>query len=148
MIRLRPSTIADGPRVVEIWAGAVDATHHFLSTADRAAIGVEVAAFLPHAPLTLAVDTADQPVGFMFVDEGHLEALFVDPACHGTGIGRTLVMQALAENPGLYVDVNAQNAGAHAFYGRLGFIETGRSALDGQGRPYPLIHLRHGTGNA
>jgi hypothetical protein len=25
---------------------------------------------------------------------------------------------------------------------RLGFVCTGRSAIDGQGRPYPLIHLR------
>ncbi|MGG2473877.1 acetyltransferase, partial [Rhizobium sp. BR5] len=28
------------------------------------------------------------------------------------------------------------------FYRRLGFEPTGRSDLDGQGRPYPLVHLR------
>ena len=26
---------------------------------------------------------------------------------------------------------------------RLGFVEIGRSRVDGQGRPYPLIHLRY-----
>jgi putative acetyltransferase len=25
----------------------------------------------------------------------------------------------------------------------MGFVRTGRSALDGQGRPYPLVHLKY-----
>jgi putative acetyltransferase len=39
--------------------------------------------------------------------------------------------------------VNEQNRSALAFYEHLGFERTGRSPVDGQGRPYPLIHLRH-----
>jgi putative acetyltransferase len=41
----------------------------------------------------------------------------------------------------LRVDVNEGNPGALAFYRRLGFTQTGRSPLDGAGRPYPLLHL-------
>ncbi len=143
MFTLRPSTAGDGARIIEIWQRAVDATHDFLAPADRVAIEAEVVAFLPSAPLLLAVDAADRPVAFMLVLEGHMEALFVDPAQRGSGVGRQLVAHALATHPQLGTDVNAQNAQALGFYLHLGFVECGRSALDGQGRPYPLIHLRY-----
>lgn len=142
MITLRPSESRDASRILDIWSKAVDATHGFLLPADRVAIGQEVEAFLPQAPLTLAVDVSDRPVGFMFLHEGHMEELFIDPDHHGQGIGKVLVQRALALHPALTTDVNEQNAGAMGFYRRLGFEPTGRSALDGQGRPYPLVHLR------
>lgn len=143
-IAIRPSRPGDGADVIAVWRRAVDATHHFLTPADREAIGAEVAAFLPQAPLRLAVDAADRIIGFMLLDGTHMEALFVDPDWHGRGIGRALVGEALARNPQLTTDVNEQNAPAIGFYEHLGFARTGRSAVDGQGRPYPLIHLRFG----
>ncbi|HDS1037434.1 TPA: acetyltransferase [Stenotrophomonas maltophilia] len=143
MNTLRPSRATDGEAVVDLWRRAVDATHDFLSAEDRQAIDAEVAGFLPHAPLLLAVDAQDRPQGFMLIDGTHMEALFIDPDVRGQGIGRQLVEHALAQHPQLTTDVNAQNAQAVGFYLRMGFVETGRSALDGQGRPYPLIHLRH-----
>jgi GNAT superfamily N-acetyltransferase len=36
----------------------------------------------------LAVDEADYPLAFMLIDEGHMQALFVDPDSRGTGIGQ------------------------------------------------------------
>ncbi|MGY0625916.1 MAG: GNAT family N-acetyltransferase, partial [Paraglaciecola chathamensis] len=39
------------------------------------------------------------------------------------------------------VDVNEQNPKALGFYQRIGFKVVGRSELDGQGKPYPLLHL-------
>ncbi len=143
MPTLRPSRPQDGARIIDLWRRAVDATHSFLGADDRQAIDAEVRAFLPHAPLLLAVDADDLPLAFMLVMDGHMEALFVDPAHHGRGLGRLLVEQALREHPRLGTDVNAQNPQALAFYKRLGFVETGWSPLDGQGRPYPLVHLRH-----
>jgi len=132
MITLRPANARDTARILEIWRKAVDATHDFLHRADRAAIEEEV---------TLAVDASDKPLGFMFLHEGHMEALFIDPDYHGRGIGKTLVHAALAAHPALTTDVNEQNTQAMGFYRRLGFKPTGRSDLDGQGRPYPLVHL-------
>ncbi len=41
----------------------------------------------------------------------------------------------------LTVDVNEQNEQAVGFYAHTGFIVTGRSATDGEGRPYRLLHL-------
>ena len=128
---------------MEIWRGAVDATHDFLTAKDRRDIETEVAALLPSAPLDLAVDETDHPIGFMLLDGGHMEALFVDPDFRGAGIGRTLVEEAVKRHPNLSTDVNEQNRQAIGFYERLGFERCGRSAMDGQGRPYPLIHLRY-----
>jgi putative acetyltransferase len=145
MIKLRPSRPEDGPRVVEIWAAAVDATHDFLTPEDRAAIGQEVEGFLPAAPLMLAVDGRDRPLGFMLIDGSHMEALFIDPEHRGAGVGRILIEYALAVHPILTTDVNAQNGQAVGFYEHMGFERTGWSATDGQGRPYPLIHLRFGA---
>jgi len=145
MIKLRPSRPEDGPRVVEIWAAAVDATHDFLTPEDRAAIGREVETFLPSAQLTLAVDDRDRAIGFMLIDGGHMEALFIDPEHRGAGVGAILIDYALAVHPLLTTDVNAQNDQAVGFYEHMGFERTGWSATDGQGRPYPLIHLRFGA---
>lgn len=106
-----------------------------------------VCGFLPHAPLLLAVDENDYPLAFMLIDEGHMEALFVDPARRGTGVGAALVKHGLTLHPHMTTDVNEQNHQAVRFYERMGFKQKGRSPLDGQGRPYPLIHLEYGKGS-
>jgi putative acetyltransferase len=142
MIRIRKSTATDGGRVMEIWRRAVDATHDFLSREHRRLIEVEVAAILPTARLDLAVDEDDRALGFMLLEGSHLEALFVHPDFRGSGIGRALVEYALERYPELSTEVNEQNLEARGFYERLGFEYCGRSAVDNQGRPYPLIHLR------
>lgn len=139
MISIRPSRPEDGERALEIWACAVDATHDFLSAEDRLAIGEEVAGFLPETPMTLAADAADRALGFMIVDNGSVEALFVDAACHGQGVGKALIEYATRVLGARRLEVNEQNAGARGFYRRMGFREIGRKELDGQGRPYPLI---------
>lgn len=61
----------------------------------------------------------------------------------GTGVGRALAAFAVERHPTMTTDVNEQNGQAIGFYQRLGFKPNGRSETDGQGRPYPLIHLRH-----
>lgn len=140
---IRPSRPHEGTRIIEVWRGAVDATHDFLTPDDRLAIDEMVCEFLPHAPLWLAVDEIDYPLAFMLIDEGHMEALFVDPALRGNGIGAALVKHGLVLHPKMTTDVNEQNDQAVRFYERMGFKQTGRSPIDGQGRPYPLIHLEH-----
>jgi putative acetyltransferase len=142
MAKIRKSTVTGGARVMEIWRRSVDARHDFLSAEDRKDIEVEVTAFLPSAPLDLAVDETGMAIGFMLLHGSHLEALFVDPDFRGSGIGRGLVEDALKRQPDLSTEVNEQNLQAIGFYERLGFERCGRSAIDGQGRPYPLILLR------
>ncbi|MBO9539443.1 acetyltransferase [bacterium] len=143
MIEIRKSRSSDGERAVEIWRRAVDATHDFLSSQDREAIDEMVCGFLPQAPLWLAVDDNDYPLAFMFIEDGHMQALFVDPAYRGTGIGAALVRHGLTLHPQMTTDVNEQNGQAVGFYEKMGFKQIGRSPVDDQGRPYPLIHLEY-----
>lgn len=140
-INFRVRVAEDNPRLVEIWLDAVRATHDFITEDD-------IQIFLPqvrddYLP-TLEVVVAEiqcRPVGFAGLDGSKLEMLFVDPAHHGAGIGKTLVGCTSAMNGPLTVDVNEQNPAALAFYLKCGFKQTGRSALDGSGRPFPLLHL-------
>ena len=141
MVFIRASRPDDGDFVVEIWRAAVDATHDFLRPEDRQAIDLEVQAYLPQAPLWLAVDVNDDPVGFMGLTADEMDSLFVCPEWHGRGVGRALVTHAMTLRSTLTTTVNEQNRGARAFYRQLGFMETGRSERDDQGRPYPLVQL-------
>ncbi|WP_370647815.1 GNAT family N-acetyltransferase [Leucobacter aridicollis] len=127
--------------LVSIWRSAVRATHDFLAEEDFARIEGNLAdAYFP--AVTLAVAERDGvPVGFAGVAEGSLEMLFVDDAARGTGVGSALLAHAIERLGVTRVDVNEQNPGAHGFYVSRGFAEVGRSELDGDGRPYPLIHL-------
>lgn len=132
----------DDARNLAIWRAAVHATHDFLTAEDLAGIDDLVRRHLPSMVTWVAVDGADRPLGFMAMTADHIDALFVDPAAHGRGVGRSLVERALAHRAAVTVDVNEQNPRAVGFYERLGFARTGRSPVDDQGRPYPLIHMR------
>ncbi|MCQ8231480.1 acetyltransferase [Pectobacterium carotovorum] len=142
MFKIRPSVKQDTQRIMEIWCNAVDATHLFLAVKDRLSIEKELTLFFPTVELTLACESTGQPVAFMYLRDGHMEALFIDPDYHGKGIGKALVKAALSQYPRLTTDVNEQNTQAVGFYERIGFERVGRSEVDSQGRPYPLIHLR------
>ena len=67
--------------------------------------------------------------------------LFVHPEKRGRGIGKTLVRYAVGKLGCGRVDVNEQNGQAVGFYEKLGFRKTGRSPVDAEGRPYPILHL-------
>lgn len=137
-------TSADIPRALAIWRGAVDATHRFLSPEHRAEIDVLVAEhYLPTASLWLVEDDAGTVQGFMGLDGSAIDSLFVDPPAHGRGFGTALVEHALALSPDATVDANEQADNAVPFYLARGFEIIGRSETDGDGRPYPLIHLRY-----
>jgi putative acetyltransferase len=139
---VRRGTAADVPRALEIWRDAVDATHRFLTPADRAEIDALVVAWLPTVELWM-VDDGGRPVGFLAMDGDLIDALFVDPAVHGRGFGTALLDHALALAPEARVDASEQASNALVFYESRGFVRTGRSETDPQGRPYPLIHLRY-----
>lgn len=140
--RARP---AERAGLVELWERSVRATHDFLSDADIAGLRPLVGEALAGSGLDVWVltDAADRPIGFLGLAGDDVAALFVDADARGRGVGRRLVEHAQALRGGaLTVDVNEQNPAAVGFYKTLGFTVTGRSPLDGDGRPFPLLHMR------
>lgn len=129
------------PELVRIWRSAVLATHDFLDEADF--VHIEQALpeqFFPAVTLLVA-DVAGEAVGFAGVADGNLEMLFVDAGHRGQGIGSALLGEVVTHHGVTRVDVNEQNPQAVGFYLHHGFGQTGRSDTDGDGRPYPILHL-------
>lgn len=81
--------------------------------------------------------------GFVGVDDNRVEMLFVDDASRGKGAGKMLLRYAIEQLGANELDVNEQNTQGVEFYRHMGFVLVGRSELDGQGNPFPLLHLRY-----
>ena len=139
----RASTPDDVEGLFDVWERAVEATHDFVSVEDRSRIADLVRDhYLPSAPLTVACDPDGVPLAFMGMTGNCIDSLFVAPDRHGEGIGKALIKLAMDRYPtGVTVEVNEQNEGAAGFYRHLGFGVTGRSPVDGQGKPYPLLTM-------
>jgi putative acetyltransferase len=143
-MHVRPATPVDRAPLLEVWERAVRATHHFLGEDDVATLRPQVRQVLASDAVDWWVlDAGGRPAGFLGVAGTSIEALFVDPAYHGRGGGRLLVAHAqdLAGDVALTVEVNEHNEVARRFYERLGFVEAGRSPVDSEGRPFPILHL-------
>ena len=78
VISIRRSRHEEGEELVAIWCRSVDATHDFLSAEYRAELEELVHSFLPEAPLWVAVNERDRPVGFMLLSGQHMDALFIE----------------------------------------------------------------------
>ena len=129
------------PSLVAIWRSAVDATHGVLAAEDRAEIEAHlIPEYFPHVDLVIA-ERGGSPVGFAGVAASKLEMLFVDAPARGSGVGSALVAHVVEVSGVDAVDVNEHNDEATTFYRRRGFVITGRSPHDDQGRPYPILHL-------
>lgn len=130
------------PRLVEIWRTSVDATHDFLAAEHRASIEQKLPTdYLPNVRLAVA-EREGQAVGFAGTADGDLAMLFVHAEQRGSGIGSALLRHVIEEHGVTTVDVNEQNEQAVAFYRHSGFEITGRSPVDSDGLPYPLLHMR------
>ncbi|MEH8177198.1 acetyltransferase [Aeromonas veronii] len=137
-----PVSRADYPALIDLWEASVRATHHFLPEAEILALKPLILEhYFDAVTLHSARTKEGQITGFSGVYEGKLEMLFVAPAVRGSGVGRRLVEHAIGQCGATQVDVNEQNEQAVGFYLKMGFTVTGRSTLDGQGKPYPLLHM-------
>ena len=129
-------------QLVAVWERSVRATHAFLSEAEIA----EIRPFVPQSLAgveTLVVAEKDGAlVGFMGVEEGRLEMLFLDPEARGQGLGRQLLGHGIKRLGVTELTVNEQNPQAVGFYEHMGFKTYRRTETDEEGRPYPLLYMR------
>jgi putative acetyltransferase len=143
-MQIRCGTPQDRDVLFDVWLRSVQATHTFVSAADIQSFSPVVRSYLTSADTEFWVlcDAEGAVMGFMGLAGHEVESLFLAPEFHGRGGGRRLIEQARARRGALTVDVNEQNTAAVGFYAACGFVVDGRSELDDNGRPYPLLHMR------
>ena len=142
-MQINRPTKDDYPRLIEIWENAVRATHDFLSQDDITRLRALILdQYFDAVDLYVWRDEGLNIVGFIGLQGQKIEMLFVDPRAMKQGVGRALIDFAISNHGAKLVDVNAQNPGALAFYQKVGFKVVGRSETDGEGRPFPILHLQ------
>jgi len=129
-------------KLIDIWEKSVRATHGFLSEDDISFLKpLILEQYFDAVDLRCAKNDFDEILGFIGVADKNIEMLFISPDFRGEGIGSQLVKYAIDHQNSTKVDVNEQNPQAVAFYEHIGFTIIGRSPLDGQGKPFPLLHM-------
>ncbi len=131
------------PVLMEIWETSVRATHLFLSEEEirqikeyvpQALLGVEHLLVIEHIP--------GVPAGFMGVEDGRLEMIFLSPEMRGKGLGKALLQYGIKNYNIQELTVNEQNPQAVGFYEYLGFVTCKRTSYDEQGNQYPLLYMK------
>lgn len=128
-------------RLLLIWESAVTETHKFLSDEDINQIRPDVKMAIGAINYLYCYYENEQILGFVGVENEKIEMLFIDATARGKGIGKQLVTYATENLKARYVDVNEQNIQGVGFYRHMGFSQKSRSEQDGQGRPFPLLHM-------
>lgn len=132
----------DHLQLLAIWEASVRATHDFLAEDNLNELKpLILEQYFDAVDLTCAKNGNDEILGFCGVHDGNIEMLFISPDVRGKGIGALLAAHAIKDQGATKVDVNEQNEQALGFYQHIGFTVTGRSPIDGQGKPYPLLHM-------
>lgn len=132
----------DRQRLIEIWEASVRATHDFLAEEDLQELKpLILEQYFDAVDLRCARSEDGEILGFCGVHDGNIEMLFISPDARGKGVGSLLADHAIKEQGATKVDVNEQNEQALGFYQHIGFSVTGYSPVDGQGKPYPLLHM-------
>ena len=141
-IQIIPYNDAYRLQVLNVWEQSVLATHDFLSPKDFEEIKalVQTINFNDFEVYCLVQD--DTVLGFIGVAGNKVGMLFLAPGYLGRGLGKKMMLFAVNELAARKVDVNEQNAGAVAFYQKLGFKTYERTDKDDQGKPYPLLRMQ------
>ncbi|WP_273804399.1 acetyltransferase [Providencia rettgeri] len=134
---------AHDDEIIRVWEASVRATHDFLPEEKINELKVAIKQlYLPNLAVFVAFDDKGKMVGFLGCAENRLEMLFISPENRGQGTGKKLLQYAIEELGVTELDVNEQNPQAVGFYQHMGFVQYGRSELDGEGNPFPLLHMR------
>ena len=126
-----------------VWESSVKATHLFLSEKEIESIKKYVPQALKEIPHLIIVENKNQiPVGFMGIENQHLEMLFVSNEERGKGLGKKLLNYGIEQYSVNDLAVNEQNPLAKGFYEHMGFEVYKRTDRDEQGNPYPLLYMK------
>ncbi len=142
LMKIENADKKDYSSLIEVWEQSVRATHDFLPERDIKTLKPLILEhYFDAVELKCVKNESGDILGFSGVHADNIEMLFIAPAARGKGIGASLARYAIEQQNARKVDVNEQNGQALGFYLHLGFTVVDRSPLDGQGNPYPLLHM-------
>ncbi len=128
--------------LIGVWEDSVRATHDFLEEDDIQRFKILILnGKFDTVSLYCLRDPGENIAGFLGVSDDNIDMLFVASAYRGKHVGKALLRYAVDTVGVRKLDVNEQNEQAIGFYEHLGFSVVSRSPLDGQGRPFPLLHM-------
>ena len=134
-----PELVAE---LLGIWEASVRASHRFLTGEDIRSLRPQAEEAIKHVETLWTAYDDNVRIGFMGIQAGKIEMLFLHPACFRKGIGKILVRKALSGHGVQYVDVNEQNPSAVRFYEQMGFRTFRRDSTDDQGNPFPILRMK------
>lgn len=135
--------IQEYDELLRIWEEAVRSTHHFLTERDiQFYKPLVLHDYFPAVELYILRNDSGRIAAFIGLSVDTIEMLFVHPAEQGYGYGKRLIEFAVREKRIFKVDVNEQNEAALHFYLNRGFEVVSRSAVDGMGKPFPILHMQ------
>ncbi len=129
-------------QLLDVWEKSVVATHHFLLQEDFQSIKELVNKIDFNDFQVFCFVKRTELLGFIGVAGDKVEMLFIAPEYMGQGLGSRLIEFAINTLKINKVDVNEQNTKSVLFYKKLGFETYERTALDDQGKAYPLLRMR------
>lgn len=128
--------------LLKIWEASVRASHHFLTEEDVRSLYPQAEEAIRQIDTLWVAEDDNAAIGFMGIQSGKIEMLFLHPDCFRKGIGTMLVRKAFSEQDVQYVDVNEQNPAAVEFYERMGFRSFRRDSTDDQDNPFPILRMK------
>ena len=130
-------------KLIAVWEASVRATHLFLSDSEILSIKEYVPQALKSVDkLIIAENDEEKPIAFMGIENKTLEMLFITPSERGQGLGKQLLQYGISNYKVNRLTVNEQNPQAKGFYEHMGFAVRGRSDVDEQGEPYPILYMK------
>lgn len=134
MIRLYK--ITDLEAVLSAWENASKVGHPFLSEAFLVQERADLRElYLPNTE-TWVFEQDGQVIGFISLMGNEIGGLFVQPAFHGTGVGRQLMEKAKTLHPVLELEVFEANLAARQFYAKCGFVVIGEGVHQSTGQAF------------
>lgn len=115
----------DHDRVMEIWLSSNLEAHGFIRREYWQDCFGGVSEAIPSAEVYTALSDSEI-VGFIGLNEGHIEGIFVDSAHRSEGVGKSLIDFAKELYPKLSLCVYEKNERAVDFYRREGFLPVRR----------------------
>ncbi len=142
-MKIKTAISAQYDEIIQVWESSVRATHDFITEKTIEELKVPIKEqYLPNLAVFVALDESNKVIGFIGTDKNRLEMLFITQNNRGQGTGKQLLEYAINQLGINELDVNEQNPQAVGFYQHMGFSQYGRSELDGQGNPFPILHMR------